>query len=226
MKSKEVLSELRGLYEREDYEQAIDLLLQYKDSMPRGIFHYYLGNTYAHKGVFGAARFNLEEAKNWGVSDSILANNISFIKENLRVRDISTERSTWQQIDNFFYSAPLEYFLFASLFVSFSFFLLAKLRGFLEKKRKQFVGMGVLLFILPLASSLTIRKDRNYAVSLESAKVFTGPSVVFPSISEIPEGHKIRLGKSEGKFIFVEGPGFFRGWVQREKFGILREKRI
>ena len=88
------------LYLKKDYKGAANYLLQNKQQLNSGIFHYNLGTVYSKMGDYPAARFHLEKAIKEGYINSSSLNNLTYIKTQLQVDDLSTSSNLPDQLMN------------------------------------------------------------------------------------------------------------------------------
>jgi tetratricopeptide (TPR) repeat protein len=104
------------LYLKNNYKGAANYLLQNKQQLSSGIFHYNLGTVYSKMGDYAAARFHLEKAIKDGYINSSSLNNLKFIKSQLQVDDISNSTGFPDEVMNIALSIPsAAYFSFTFL---------------------------------------------------------------------------------------------------------------
>jgi len=103
------------LYLKKDYKGAISYLLQNKQQLNSGIFHYNLGTVYSKIGEYPAARFHLEKSIKEGYINSSSLNNLTYVKSQLQVDDISTSTNLPDELMNTALSIPPAAYMSLSL---------------------------------------------------------------------------------------------------------------
>jgi len=103
------------LYVKNDFKGAANYLIQNKQQLNSGIFHYNLGTVYSKMGDYAAARFHLEKAMKEGFVNSSSMNNLNFVKTQLQVDDLSTSQAFSDQMINTALAVPMSAYLTLSL---------------------------------------------------------------------------------------------------------------
>lgn len=205
------------LYLKKDYKGAANYLLQNKQQLSSGIFHYNLGTVYSKMGDYPAARFHLEKAIKEGYINSSSLNNLSFVKTQLQVDDLSTSSMLPDQLMNSALSIP------GSAYLSFSLVLL--LLGLVLMKSKKLVRKtSIILFAVLIATPILFSQlylDKvNYAVAFKDVSLYEGPSKIFSEKGKVRAGSKIILGEFKEGWFYVKFPISLAGWINKDQLGL------
>ena len=210
-------SSFEKLYQEKDYKEAASYLLQNKQQIDSGIFHYNLGTVYLKMGDFPAARFHLEKTIKEGYINSSSLNNLAYVKSQLQVDDISTSTELPDQLMNTALSVPpAAYFSITLLFI---------LLGIALIKSKKLVRMtSIILFVILIATPAFLSQfylDKiNYAVAFKDIPIYEGPSKIFTEKGKVKAGSKIILGEYKEGWFYVKFPISLTGWISNDKLGI------
>lgn len=212
------VKELEQLYLDGKYDDLKSKLIKDRDSLSPGVFHYNLGTVFAKKGNLAAARYNLEKAKSLGFEHPALNKNLNSILETVEVKTNPDIPVPSKALD-YFMSTSEGIFLFFALIVVLISSILYRTNTLRNK-------MALALLVVISFSPLAIKKyhyDTKYitGINIRDAKVFEGPSEIYPTIKEIVGGQKLILGKSYEDWIFISFPIEFSGWIKRKDLGIL-----
>lgn len=208
---------LEELYLKKDYKGAANYLVQNKEQFDSGIFHYNLGTVYSKAGDFPAARFHFEKAIKDGHINSSTLNNLTFIKNQLQVDDLSTSTSFPDQLMNSALAIP------PAAYQSFSLlFLLCGISLLKAKKlvKKTSIALFILLIVTPVAFSSFYLEQVNYAVTFQDVPLYEGPSKIFSEKGKVKAGSKIILGDFKDGWFYVKFPISLTGWINKEKLGL------
>jgi hypothetical protein len=205
------------LYLKKDYKGAASYLLQNKQQLNSGIFHYNLGTVYSKMGDYPAARFQLEKAIKDGYINSSSINNLNYIKSQLQVDDISTSTSLPDQLMNTALAIP------SAAYLSFS--LIFLLLGIIFVRTNKLVKKtSMILFAFLIAAPLLFSgwySDKiNYAITFKDLPIYEGPSKIFSEKGKIKAGSKIILGDYKEGWFYVKFPISLAGWINKEQLGI------
>lgn len=212
-----VSSEFESLYLKKDYKAAAQYLLDNKQQMKSGIFHYNLGTVYSKMGDQATARYHLEKAVKDGYVNSAALNNLSFVKSQLSVDDLSTSTSLPDQFINTAINIPNQAYYSMSLILILVSLVLLKTK----KMTSKWVMAGALVIsLLPAAFFLTYVNNVNYAVTLKEIPLYEGPSKIFIEKGKIRAGSKVILGDFKDGWFFVEFPLSLAGWVNKDQLGL------
>ncbi len=210
-------SSFQELYLKKDYKGAVSYLLQNKQHLSSGIFHYNLGTVYAKMSDFPAARFHMEKALKEGYVNSSSLNNLSYIKSQLQVDDLSSSSSMPDQIMNSALAIPSSLYMSFSLILLIAGLIMAK-SGLIKRKLSQ--GIGVIIILFPLCFSLFYVNKINHAIAFKEAILYEGPSKIFSEKGKISAGSKIILGEFKEGWFYVKFPISLAGWVSKDQLGL------
>ena len=210
-------NQFEELYLKKDYKGAIEYLLQNKQQMDSGIFHYNLGTVYSKSGDLAAARFHLEKSIKEGYINSASINNLAFVKSKLEVDDLSTSQSLPDQIMNGALAVPQSAWISITLT-----FVLISLILFRTKKivRKTLIGLVFVLSIAPFLFSQFVLQKVNYAVAFKDVSLYEGPSKVFSEKGKLKAGSKVILGDFKEGWFYVKFPISSAGWISKDQLGL------
>ncbi len=217
MEGASVPATFEELYLKKDFRGAANYLLQNKQQLSSGIFHYNLGTVYSKMGDYPAARFHLEKAIKEGYINSSSLNNLTYVKTQLQVDDLSTSSLLPDQLMDTALAIP------ASVYLSFSLLLL--LLGLVLVKSKKIVkkitmGLCAVLIVLPILFSQLYLEKINYAIAFKDVSLFEGPSKIFSEKGKVRAGSKIILGEFKEGWFYVKFPISLAGWISKDQLGI------
>ena len=210
-------NQFEDFYLKKDYKAAIEYLLQNKQRMDSGIFHYNLGTVYSKSGDLAAARFHLEKSIKEGYINSSSLNNLAFVKSKLEVDDLSTSQSFPDQVMNSALAIPHTAWISLSLA-----FLLVSLLLIKTKKIIKKISI-VLVFIVsltPFLFSQYFLEKVNYAIAFKDASLYEGPSKVFSEKGKLKAGSKVILGDFQEGWFYVKFPISSAGWISKDQLGL------
>ncbi|MGZ3788445.1 MAG: hypothetical protein ACXVLQ_07980 [Bacteriovorax sp.] len=204
-------------YLKKDYPSAANYLLQNRQHLSSGIFHYNLGTVYAKMGDYPAARFHLEKAIKDGYINSASLNNLKYIKSQLQVDDIATSVELPDQFINSALALP------SSAYVSFSLAML--LLGLIlvrtkKMQRKLSMVLFAIVVISPIFFSQIFLEKINYAVAFKDVSLYEGPSKIFSEKGKVKAGSKIILGEYREGWFYIKFPISLAGWVNKDQLGL------
>jgi hypothetical protein len=205
------------LYLKKDFKGAAQYLLDNKQQMDSGIFHYNLGTVYSKMGDLAAARFHLEKALQEGYINSASLNNLTFVKTKLEVDDLTTSTSLPDQFINMASTIPASaYFSFTLAF----WLILAIMIRFNKIQKKWLMIVCFLLSLSPLLFSNFYVKNINYAIALKDTPLYEGPSKIFNEKGRVKAGSKIVLGELKEGWFYVKFPLSLSGWINKDQLGL------
>lgn len=210
-------SPFEALYLQKNYKAAAQYLLDNKQQLHSGIFHYNLGTVYSKMGDHAAARYHLEKAVKEGYVNSATLNNLAFVKSQLNVDDLSTSTSLPDQFINTAVNIPAQAYLSLSLVVGLIFLILFRTRRLLSKTA---IAVAIVLTLLPMGFQKFYVERINYAVVLKEIPLYEGPSKIFAEKGKIRAGSKILLGEFKDGWFFVEFPVSLAGWISKDQLGL------
>ena len=205
------------LYLRKDYKGAANYLLQNKQQLSSGIFHYNLGTVYSKMGDFPAARFHLEKAIKDGYINSSSLNNLTYIKSQLQTDDISNSTSLPDQFMNTALTIP------PAAYLSLSLVLLLLGVSLLKSKRlvrKMSIALMAVLILSPILFSQFYLDKINYAVAFKDVAIYEGPSKIFAEKGKVKAGSKIILGTYKEGWFYIKFPISLAGWISKDQLGL------
>lgn len=205
------------LYLKKDYKGAAQYLLDNKKQFESGIFHYNLGTVYSKMGDQATARFHLEKAVAEGYINSSSLNNLTFVKSQLQVDDLSTSTNFPDQVINTMTSIPKAGYFSMTLFLVLVFTLMIRLK----KIQKKWLMIAVLLLSLtPVLVSHFYVENIHYAVVLKEAPLYEGPSKIFSEKGKVRAGSKVVLGQLKEGWFYIEFPISLSGWISKDQLGL------
>lgn len=215
--SPEVSQDFQALYVKKDYKAAAQYLLDNKQQMKSGIFHYNLGTVYSKMGDHATARYHLEKAIKEGYVNSAALNNLSYVRSQLDIDDLSTSTSIADKFINFSLGVPDQAYVTLTLFLVFFVVMLVR---FKKISSKILITLTLILSLVPAIFGFTYINNVNYAVALKEVPLYEGPSKIFNEKGKIRAGSKIILGEFKDGWFFVQFPISLAGWVNKDQLGI------
>ena len=205
------------LYVSKHFKGAAQYLLNNKQQFESGIFHYNLGTVYSKMGEHASARFHLEKAIKEGYVNNSSLNNLTFVKNQLQVDDLSTSTSIPDQVVNTMLSIPTAGYFSITLIMILIFMMMVR---FGKLQRKWVMAAVFALAILPIAFSMFYVSKINYAVALKDTPLYEGPSKIFTEKGSVRAGSKIVLGQFKEGWFYIEFPMSLSGWISKDQLGI------
>ncbi|MDH5581437.1 MAG: SH3 domain-containing protein [Bdellovibrionales bacterium] len=214
---KKDLKSLEQYYKRQEYQEGINWLLENKDSIPSGLFHYNLGTFYSKKEDFAAGRYNFEKAIKEGFVNTQVYHNLEITKQALNVTDISNSKNFVDKSTNYLLSIPQDTYLLFSLLILLIVLILNRLKIF-----KNYIIVTILLLVsfLPLAFKKIYLDKLEYAINLHEANLYEGPSSVFAERGVLKPGTKVIIGQRNGDWLFIKSPLLLAGWVNKKDMAL------
>jgi hypothetical protein len=205
------------LYLKKDFKGAAQYLLDNKQQMDSGIFHYNLGTVYTKMGDLAAARFHLEKALQEGYINSSSLNNLTFIKTKLEVDDLTTSTSFPDQFINIASTVPASAYLSMTLAL---WLILAIMIRFHKIQKRWLIIVYFFISLSPLMFSNLYVKNINYAIALKDSPLYEGPSKIFNEKGRVKAGSKIVLGELKEGWFYVKFPLSLSGWINKDQLGL------
>ena len=209
-----VQSVFEDLYLKKDYKGASNYLLQNKQQLSSGIFHYNLGTVYSKLGDFPAARFHLEKAIKEGYINSASLNNLTFVKAQLQVDDISTSVALPDQMMNVALTIPPAAYLSLTLLLVLLGLVLLKSKRLFKKIS---IGIFILIALTPMLFSEFYISKINYAIAFKDISLYEGPSKIFSEKGKVHAGSKVILGEYKEGWFYVKFPLSLTGWINKDQ---------
>lgn len=215
-KAEQILKNAEQFYIKKDYESALSVILESKDKLDPGLFHYNLGSLYLKKGELGPARFHLERAKDSGFSYPMLWKNLKYIQEQPQVLDPVKSKDMQEFFVGKTMDVPLSFVGIFSLLIA-----VIVLFSFRKKwiERKLVVVLFLVIAIAPVGISYSIKKGFNYAIALKPLRVYEGPSKIYPDYGEISAGSRVIINNFQDDWYFILSPRSQSGWVEKTNLG-------
>lgn len=202
-----MLKTVDALYAQKAYKEALDYLAKNKSSLPKGLWHYNMGTLFAKLEDWPMARYHLAMADVQGFSAQELSLNQRLVEKKLSI-------DKWEKPLTF-----RDYLVRGASVGSEGIFTLiglviliigiVQLKNRSQRKRSLVVlSLSLLLFGL----SFWI-KSWDWSIVLKPQDIQEGPSAIFNSKDEIPQGVKI-LTRREGEWVQIIFPERFEGWIR------------
>ncbi|MBC7540593.1 MAG: hypothetical protein H7281_17345 [Bacteriovorax sp.] len=205
------------LYLKKDYKGAANYLLQNKQQLNSGIFHYNLGTVYSKMGDFPAARFHLEKAIKEGYINSSSLNNLTYVKAQLQVDDITSSTELPDQLMNTALTIPPAAYFSISLILLLLGISLLKSKKLIKKTSIVFF---IVLIVAPVLFSQRYLDKINYAVAFKDVPIYEGPSKIFTEKGKVRAGSKIILGEYKEGWFYIKFPISLAGWISKDQLGL------
>ena len=205
------------LYLKKDYKGAAQYLLDNKQQFESGIFHYNLGTIYSKMGDQATARFHLEKAIQEGYINSSSLNNLTFVKSQLQVDDLSTSTSLPDQVVNTVSAIPASGYFSMTLFLALLFTLMIR---FKKIQKKWVMALVIALSLTPMFISNFYVKNINHAVVLQDIPLYEGPSKIFNEKGKVRAGSKVVVGQFKDGWFYIEFPISLSGWINKDQLGL------
>ena len=207
-------------YLEKDYARGIELLNKNPTLYPQGQFHYNIGTLHLKNGDHSLARFHLSKALQFRSMNSSALKNLKLAESYLQASTEKEVRSSFEQGILFLKEAPSASFYTLSLiFFIGSFYFIGK-KGTRFFKSKSFY-LSLVLALIPLSLKMFYLNQIDLGITTQAIKSFEGPSQIYSTSGEVPQGVKLLLKKGENGWYFIKSPGEFSGWIGPENLGIL-----
>ena len=212
------MEKLKNFYTQGNFEGARELLIERKDTLPEGLFHYNLGTLYAREGNLALGRYHLEKALSKNFANRMLFNNLETVKAKLNVLDLSRSGGFSGKMVDASLSLP------PGIWLTFTLFLFLGLIFVIKRKMVQGPILLGVLFVLattPLVYSQGYLYKMRHAIVLKDAEIHEGPSSIYSGTGVVKGGSKIIVGDSNNKQYFIVYPKTLSGWIHRDDLGFL-----
>ena len=209
---------MKNLYTQGNFEAARKLLIERKDTLPEGLFHYNLGTLYAREGNLALGRYHLEKALSKNFANGMLFNNLETVKVKLNVVDLSRSEGFSGKIIDASLSFP------PGIWLTFSLLLLLGLIFAVKRKMIRGFILPSVFFVVavaPLVYSQAYLYKMRHAIILKDAEIYEGPSNIYSSTGTVKGGSKIIVGDSNNKQYFIVYPKVLSGWIHGDYLGFL-----
>jgi hypothetical protein len=212
------LKSLESLYLKGDYDAAIQMQKEMGEAFSPGHLYYNLGTLNLKKGDMAAGRYFLELSKKHDFNSSMVAHNLGVAKKSLEVAEIGTEDNLLNNIVNYGLEASgVNYLTLTLLLAMISLFLL-RMRFI---KKKLLILSLFLISLFPYGFYKFYLSNIKFAISLNVAEIYEGPSEIFSKIGSVRPGEKVLIGEQHNGWLYISYPKSLNGWVNKTKLGIL-----
>ncbi len=215
----ELLKSLEALYHAGKGESAVQLLLENRDQLEPGLFHYNLGTFYTQINDLGAGRYHLEKALQYEGPTTDILNNLRTVQTQLAHQELAHSTQIFDRLLASLFELPIDYAITATLILILFGIIIFKWRGI-----KSFWALGLyfLLSLAPVALSSYVTYQYDVAIVLKESSVLEGPSALFKEKYRLSSGLKIVVEKHEDQgWYFIRKPVHLSGWINQESLGLL-----
>jgi hypothetical protein len=212
------LKSLESLYLKGDYDAAIQMQKEMGETFSPGHLYYNLGTLNLKKGDMAAGRYYLELSKKYNFNSSMVAHNLGVAKKSLEVSEIGTEDNSLNNIVNYGLEASGANYLTLTLLLALISLLIWRMRFV---KKKVLILSLFLISLFPYGFYQFYISNINFAISLNVAEIYEGPSEIFSKIGSVRPGEKVLIGEENNGWLYITYPKSLNGWVNKTKLGIL-----
>ena len=198
---------LEELYLKEDYKAVEQMLMENKEQLDPGVYHYNLGTIQGKQQKLAHARFNLEMAIKKGFINNKSKNNLQVVKEQLYMSDLDASGVSW------FLNLPDALYLTTSLVLSIGVLLLIRLK---KTMKKIVMTACILMAWLPFLIFEFYLDKMSLVINLKDTSLREGPSTIYPELKVIEAGAKFITGEENNGWYFIESPYDLSGWVKKD----------
>jgi hypothetical protein len=205
----DVFKTFREFYDQKDYANAELFLRKNADTMPAGLWNYSLGTVLAQKNDLPLARYHFLRAKNLGIRNKNLEENLHYVEEKLEIpkwetplslEDYSKKAALWSQ---------------GGLFTTLALLvLIAGIIHFMRTKVPRLIPLYGIMMLIPLGMNFWVGSWESYIVRSPQL-VLEGPSAIFTPRGEIPAGVRV-LTRQKGDWFKIIYPSRFEGWIRKQ----------
>ena len=210
--------EMEQHYAGGDFAAARKLLMEKKDTLSEGLFHYNLGTLYAKEGNWALGRFHLEKAFSKNFANRMLFNNLEVVKSELNVLELGQGGSFSERSVDTSLSLPPASWLSLTLVMLLLWIISIKKRWLAGNLWR---GIGLLVALIPLLYSQIYLERMRYAIVLEDTQIHEGPSDIYADSGIVRGGSKIIVGKSNNGRYLILYPELLSGWIHERHLGFL-----
>lgn len=200
-----IIEKFESLYQKKDFDGALDYINTNKESFDLAIYHYNLGAIYFSKDDFVKARVYFEKSKMLGFESNEVNTAIRNVKKSLDIVHLESSETILESIQ------------FSLIGLSFDAYVtLALILGLLSLTKKINTILRYVFFILtplPVIFYFFYVSGHTYKLSIEDKVIYKGPSRMFDQVQEIPKGMLfITKDRLEG-WQRVILPKSHQGWI-------------
>lgn len=207
-----LINDFQNLVEAKNYDKALGLLLQNKDSFEPGVFHYNKGVLEARREDFVAARISFEKAIKKGYLNKELSKNLEMAKNQLGVYYL--EKTSDFEVN--FINSMINFEIYTPIIIT-SILLIALLSAFKSFKSSFVIPIVLVVSSLPIVSYMYLKENYHQVIVTEAHTTRKGPSEIFELDQELPAGMMITIKKNKSNWSHVFSPKSHRGWVKNLK---------
>lgn len=215
----ELLKSLEALYLDGKGESAVQLLLENRDRLEPGLFHYNLGTFYTQLNDLGAGRYHLEKALQYEGPTTDILNNLRTVQTQLAHQELAHSPQLSDRLLANLFELPMDYAITATLIMILLGMIIFKWRGI-----KSFWALGFyfLLSLTPVALTSYVSYQYDVAIVLKESSVLEGPSALFKEKYRLSSGLKIVVEEHKDRgWYFIKKPVHLSGWIEKKSLGLL-----
>ena len=206
-----VLDTFAEYYAKGAYPDALAELEIQRSQVPPGLWHFNAGTVKAKMGLAAEARFHFLKAQLEGYSEQNLGKNLDLVEEKLELTSLEKPLTFSDYAVKFGLWSQGGFFSTLALLILVTGLLILR-----REKKTLILGLTVIFCTIPLALSAWVH-SWDKAVIVSEQEIREGPSAIFASRGEIPEGVLVVLKKS-GDWYEVFYPARFQGWIKNSGF--------
>jgi hypothetical protein len=206
--SNTILSVFKENFESKQFDQALLVLQENRDSFDSAVFYYNLGSVYLAKDELVLARVNLEKAIDLGIESNQTLKTLTVVKEKMGVNSLEKPSSRLEAVQGGLAQTGMDVFLSVSLVLVI--FAVIKKMGPLLK------ALCIVTAFLPLIYFFVTVKGHERFIATEETKVLRGPSNMFEQVQEVPKGMVFIIKDRLDDWVRVEYPESHQGWIYTE----------
>ena len=203
----DVLKTVQNYYAQKDYQSALDTLVKHQNQISPGVWHYNLGTIYGKLENWPMARYHFLMANSEGFTSKEAVSNIELVEAKLDLQKIENPIN----FSDYF----IKYAEVATNGIFTTIALLLIIGGIVTLWKKTTVKVTLVFLMLAFITFglnwWTLSLDRHIVV--KPSNIYEGPSVIFPSSGDLPEGLVI-VTKSSGEWLKIIYPARFTGWIK------------
>ncbi len=203
----DVLKTVQNYYTQKDYQGALNTLMKNQDQVPSGIWHYNVGTVYGKLENWPMARFHFLRADSEGYTSKEAVLNRKLVEDKLHIEKFEKPTSA----SDYFY----KYSMAATHGVFTTLGLLLIISGIMALWKKISVRITIAFFVSAVMvlglnwSILSLDKK----IVLSPLEIYEGPSTIFATAEELPEGVMIITSQKEA-WLQIKYPSRFAGWIK------------
>ena len=204
----QILKDFENNIEKENYNDALMLLIQNKDNFDPAVYEYNLGTIWARKDKFVESRIHFEKAIKLGLINKEVVKNLNMVKDQLGVGYLEQTNS----FEEDFFNASLNIDVYTPVLISSLLLILFMMwiKNFLNIFS---IIISVFLSLSPIFGYFYINEHYSINIIREDTIVREGPSKIFSETQVLPAGMKFISKKTGNNWYNVIVPKSHRGWI-------------